>query len=87
MGTNILVGSGPERIRSAVLAALNTAPRKNPPPEKWDGNAAMRIVDVLLAESAAVNEHRQENILPEKRIRDLTVQAVNGVLNEHSVPS
>ena len=53
MGTNILVGSEPERIRTAVLAALlNASPRKNALPEKWDGNAAMRIVDVLLAEPA-----------------------------------
>src|ERR1019366_4935810 len=43
MGTNILVGSEPERIRTAVLAALlNASPRKNTLPEKWDGNAAMR---------------------------------------------
>lgn len=48
MGTNILVGTEPERIRTAVSAALNAPPRKGTVPEKWDGNAAERIVDVLL---------------------------------------
>jgi UDP-N-acetylglucosamine 2-epimerase (non-hydrolysing) len=50
MGTNILVGAEPERIRMGVSAALNAPPRKNILPEKWDGNAAERIVDVLLNE-------------------------------------
>ena len=87
MGTNILVGSEPERIRSAVLAALNASPRKNTLPEKWDGNAAMRIVDVLLAEPTALSELTQKNTLPEKWNRDAAVQIVEVVFNEHSFSS
>ena len=88
MGTNILVGSEPERIRAAVLAALIATPRKNALPEKWDGNAAMRIVDVLLAETAASREPAQRNTLPEKRNVNAAAQIVEAsVLNEHSVPS
>jgi hypothetical protein len=50
MGTKILVGSEPERIYTVVLAALDAPPRKNIVPEKWDGKAAERIVDVLMNE-------------------------------------
>lgn len=87
MGTNILVGTEPERIRTAVLAALNASPRTNTLPEKWDGNAAMRIVDVLLAEPAALNEPTRKNTLPEKWNGDAAVQIVEVLLNEHSVSS
>jgi UDP-N-acetylglucosamine 2-epimerase (non-hydrolysing) len=87
MGTNILVGGEPERIRAAVLAALSTSPRTNTLPAKWDGNAAMRIVDVLLTEPAALNESTRNNILPTKRNGDADVQIVEVVLNEHSVSS
>jgi UDP-N-acetylglucosamine 2-epimerase (non-hydrolysing) len=87
MGTNILVGSEPERIRTAVLATLNASPRKNMLPEKWDGNAAMRIVDVLLADPAVLSEPTQENTPPQKWNGDTDVQIVEVVLNEHSVSS
>jgi UDP-N-acetylglucosamine 2-epimerase (non-hydrolysing) len=87
MGTNILVGNEPERIRSAVLAALNASSRKNTLPEKWDGNAAMRIVDVLLADPTALSELTQKNALPEKWNGDTPVQIVEVVLNEHSISS
>jgi UDP-N-acetylglucosamine 2-epimerase (non-hydrolysing) len=47
-GTNRLVGRDPARIRSAVDAVLEAppAPRR---PALWDGHAAERIVDALLA--------------------------------------
>jgi UDP-N-acetylglucosamine 2-epimerase (non-hydrolysing) len=47
-GTNILVGNDPARIHSAALKILNGALRRGSIPEKWDGHAAERIVDVLL---------------------------------------
>jgi UDP-N-acetylglucosamine 2-epimerase (non-hydrolysing) len=87
MGTNILVGNEPERIRSAVFAALNASSRKNTLPEKWDGIAAMRIVDVLLADPTALSELTQKNALPEKWNGDTPVQIVEVVLNEHSISS
>ena len=49
IGTNVLVGTDPERIRRAANDALsceNNASAKKPP--LWDGHAAGRICDVLL---------------------------------------
>jgi UDP-N-acetylglucosamine 2-epimerase (non-hydrolysing) len=48
MGTNILVGSDPDRIEAEALRALscNSKPVKTPP--LWDGKAAERIVHVFL---------------------------------------
>lgn len=87
MGTNVLVGTEPERIRTAVCTALNTPPRNNSLPEKWDGNAAMRIVDTLLAEPAALCEPTHKNTLPTKSNGDAVARIVEVVLNEDSVPS
>ncbi len=53
LGTNILAGTDPEKIREAVLDVLNG--RRNPGqiPPKWDGHAGERIVDVLLKAAGA----------------------------------
>jgi UDP-N-acetylglucosamine 2-epimerase (non-hydrolysing) len=48
VGTNILTGNDPERIRSAARAVLADGMRRGLVPEKWDGHAAKRIVEVLL---------------------------------------
>ena len=48
VGTNILTGNAPERIRSAARAVLADGMRRGRVPEKWDGHAAKRIVEVLL---------------------------------------
>ena len=48
LGTNILVGNDPARIRSTALEILDGASRRGSIPEKWDGHAAERIVDVLV---------------------------------------
>jgi UDP-N-acetylglucosamine 2-epimerase (non-hydrolysing) len=50
VGTNVLVGTDPERIRREALAVLNGRVREGSVPEKWDGRAAERIVEVLLGE-------------------------------------
>ena len=49
VGTNVLVGSDPEKIRSAAFAALDRRCAPGSIPEKWDGHTAERIVDVLLS--------------------------------------
>ena len=51
VGTNVLVGSDPEKIRSAAFAVLDRHSGGGSIPEKWDGRAAERIVDVLLSKS------------------------------------
>jgi UDP-N-acetylglucosamine 2-epimerase (non-hydrolysing) len=48
LGSNILVGTDPERIKSAAFSVLNGSVRESVIPEKWDGQAASRIVDILL---------------------------------------
>jgi UDP-N-acetylglucosamine 2-epimerase (non-hydrolysing) len=46
-GTNVLVGSDPERIVGAAYRALAKGIRRKKIPRYWDGKAAERIVEVL----------------------------------------
>ena len=48
LGTNVLVGTDPGRIRAAAAAVLNGNGRTHAVPDKWDGHAAERIVSTLL---------------------------------------
>jgi UDP-N-acetylglucosamine 2-epimerase (non-hydrolysing) len=50
MGTNVIVGTDPQRIVNAALAALDGAPSPKfaRVPPLWDGRAADRIVDALV---------------------------------------
>ncbi len=48
IGTNVLVGTDPQRIMNEANAILDGHTRSGAIPEKWDGHAAERIVDVLL---------------------------------------
>ena len=47
-GTNRLAGTGRQGILAAIADALSAKGPLRPPPEKWDGKAAERIVDILL---------------------------------------
>lgn len=49
VGTNHLVGLDPDRIISAGLKILREGPVERKVPDLWDGQAARRILDVLLA--------------------------------------
>jgi UDP-N-acetylglucosamine 2-epimerase (non-hydrolysing) len=53
-GTNILAGDGPSAALTIIDRILAGPARRAPAPapEKWDGRAASRIVDVLEARSA-----------------------------------
>ena len=46
-GTNVLVGSDPERIRIETARALGGDTRETKVPALWDGHTAARIVDVF----------------------------------------
>jgi len=46
-GTNQLVGTDPERIITAFRNVRSRPPAEGPTPEKWDGQAAGRIAEVL----------------------------------------
>ena len=49
IGTNVLVvGTDPQRIVQEANSILNGNARVGTIPEKWDGHAAERIVDILL---------------------------------------
>jgi UDP-N-acetylglucosamine 2-epimerase (non-hydrolysing) len=51
LGTNIVVGTDPQKISAAALAALDRPCTDNAPrvPPLWDGHAADRILDALAA--------------------------------------
>jgi UDP-N-acetylglucosamine 2-epimerase (non-hydrolysing) len=51
VGTNVLVGNDPDRIREAAFAVFENGHRPHQIPEKWDGRAAERIVQVLIHEN------------------------------------
>ena len=48
IGTNVLVGTGPKRIRETAFAVLEGRERKGTIPGKWDGHAAERIVAIIM---------------------------------------
>ena len=50
MGTNVVVGTDPDRIAAASFSALERQPDASPPriPPLWDGHTAERIADVLV---------------------------------------
>ena len=52
-GTNTIVGCNPTRIVTEALAILDGKSKAGQVPELWDGQAARRIVTVLLNEGAA----------------------------------
>jgi UDP-N-acetylglucosamine 2-epimerase (non-hydrolysing) len=47
-GTNVLVGSNPEKILREFNGVSRRGQKLNPSPRYWDGNAAKRIIKVLL---------------------------------------
>jgi UDP-N-acetylglucosamine 2-epimerase (non-hydrolysing) len=47
-GTHILVGNHKEKILAAAQTILNRPGRAGRIPEKWDGHAAERIVEILV---------------------------------------
>ena len=55
IGTNVLVGTDPLRIVYEANLILDGQSRPSAIPEKWDGHAAERIVDILLIQDASEN--------------------------------
>ena len=48
VGTNVIVGNDKQKILAAANSVLNGTAKKGRVPDKWDGKAAQRIVDVLI---------------------------------------
>jgi UDP-N-acetylglucosamine 2-epimerase (non-hydrolysing) len=55
IGTNVLVGTDPLRIVCEVNSILDGQNRPSAIPDKWDGHAAERIVDILLIQDSSEN--------------------------------
>jgi UDP-N-acetylglucosamine 2-epimerase (non-hydrolysing) len=49
-GTNVLVGTDPQRIVAAAREALSGKSKRGRRPALWDGHAACRIVEILAKE-------------------------------------
>jgi UDP-N-acetylglucosamine 2-epimerase (non-hydrolysing) len=47
MGTNILIGSDPQKLRAEFSRVLNGSAKKGSIPPLWDGRASERIADIL----------------------------------------
>jgi UDP-N-acetylglucosamine 2-epimerase (non-hydrolysing) len=54
MGTNILVGRDPEKLRTELSRVLGGKAKKGSVPPLWDGHAGERIADVLVGQSVPV---------------------------------
>ena len=50
IGTNQLVGSKKEKILIAAREIINGSSKSGKIPEKWDGQTAERIIDIILHE-------------------------------------
>jgi UDP-N-acetylglucosamine 2-epimerase (non-hydrolysing) len=57
IGTNMLVGTDPQRIVREARSILDGHTRPGTIPEKWDGRAAERIVDILLGQPVEASCH------------------------------
>jgi len=61
IGTNVIVGNRPDNILAATEKILNGARQKGRVPEKWDGKAAERIVDVIISRKKAQKAQKQKS--------------------------
>ncbi len=59
VGTNELIGTDPKNIGPAMVKLFSGHWKKGNIPEKWDGHAAERIVDVLLSFEECIPKKRQ----------------------------
>ena len=48
VGTNVIVGNDKQKILAAAHSVLNGTAKQGRVPDKWDGKAAERIVDILI---------------------------------------
>ncbi len=63
-GTNVLAGTQKEKIRGAVRRQMARKFRDQHAPEKWDGQAARRIIDVLIGTRHAKTSS-QQSLIPQ----------------------
>jgi UDP-N-acetylglucosamine 2-epimerase (non-hydrolysing) len=51
MGTNVLVGRDPDKLRVELSQVLAGKAKKGTVPPLWDGHAGDRIADILVGQS------------------------------------
>jgi UDP-N-acetylglucosamine 2-epimerase (non-hydrolysing) len=61
-GTNILAGTQSDGIRSAILSQMSRKTRGEAP-EKWDGKAAVRILEILI-QKVDFARQAQDSVMP-----------------------
>lgn len=54
VGTNVIVGNDKQKILSAAYSVLNGTAKQGRVPDKWDGKAAQRIVEILIGLEEAI---------------------------------
>jgi len=67
IGTNIIVGTNPDRIVEEAIDILNGNVKNGRIPPLWDGKASERIVDVL---RRSLNDKVPQNFNHETALRD-----------------
>jgi UDP-N-acetylglucosamine 2-epimerase (non-hydrolysing) len=55
MGTNVLVGRDPEKLRMELSRVLGGKAKQRTVPPLWDGHAGKRIADILVAQLSGVH--------------------------------
>jgi UDP-N-acetylglucosamine 2-epimerase (non-hydrolysing) len=55
MGTNVLVGRDPEKLRMELSRVLGGKAKRGAVPPLWDGHAGRRIADVLVGQPSRMN--------------------------------
>ena len=67
MGTNVLVGRDPEKLRRELSRVLDGKAKKGAVPPLWDGHAGERIADVLVRQPSRTRTGDIERCHPESR--------------------
>lgn len=67
MGTNILVGRNPDRLRAELKNVLAGNLKKGTVPPLWDGHAGERIADILMRDVAGEGRGVQIAVNPQSR--------------------
>jgi UDP-N-acetylglucosamine 2-epimerase (non-hydrolysing) len=58
LGTNVVVGRDPDRIRGEARRAIADGPKAAQPIPGWDGHAGDRIADVLISSGGPAGHRR-----------------------------
>jgi UDP-N-acetylglucosamine 2-epimerase (non-hydrolysing) len=69
-GTNVLVGTDPQKIIGEFSRVLQNGKKPPAPPQFWDGSAAKRIVQILMADHVSGRSPLASRSGPEVGVAD-----------------